>query len=146
MKLTTIAAAAAILALGVAPALAAAQTNAPIAIVSSDAQPQIADASGYNTNGIADVTFVNTTGVPVTEVDFTLSSNGEALTTLRDIGTFAPNVTINHTFANDETARDQQLSVAQVKFADGSVWVNNAPLPAGQRAVHSWMSNDSDLQ
>jgi hypothetical protein len=145
MKLTTIAAAAAVLALGAAPALVAAQTTAPIAIVSSHAEPQIADASAYNTAGIAAVTFVNTSNVPVTEVDFTLSSNGQALKTLRDVGTFAPNVTVNHTFANDEPERDQQLSVAQVKFADGTVWVNDASLPAGQRAVHDWMSTDSDL-
>jgi hypothetical protein len=145
MKRTTIAAAAVVLALGVAPALVAAQTTAPIALVASNAEPQIADASAYNTAGIAAVTFVNTSNVPATEVDFTLSSNGEALKTLRDVGTFSPNVTVSHTFANDQTARDQQLSVAEVKFADGTVWVNDAPLPQGQRAVHDWMSTDSDL-
>jgi hypothetical protein len=146
MKLNAIAAAAAVLALGVAPALASAQTTAPISLIYSDAQPQIADASAYNTLGIAQVSFVNTSNVPATEVDFTLSSNGEPLATLRDVGTFAPNVTIEHTFANDRTARDQQLSIAQVKFADGTVWVNDAPLPLGQRAVHDWMSTDAGLQ
>jgi hypothetical protein len=146
MTIKTIAAAAAVLAAGLVPALVSAQTTAPITIVASQAQPQISDTSAYNESGIAQVTFVNTGNVPATEVDFTLSSNGEALTTLRDIGTFAPNVTISHTFANDQIARDQQLSVSEVKFADGSVWVNDAPLPLGQRAAHAWMSNAADLQ
>jgi hypothetical protein len=146
MKLTSIAAAAAVLALGVAPALASAQTTAPVALTASSAQPQILDGSGYNTTGIADVTFVNTSNVPATEVDFTLSSNGEPLATLRDVGTFSPNVSVSHTFANDQTARDEQLSIAEVKFADGTVWVNDAPLPLGQRAAHAWLSTPGDME
>jgi hypothetical protein len=146
MNMKIIATAAAVLAAGITPALASAQTAAPVALVASAAEPQIADASAYNTIGSASVSFINTSNVPATEVDFTLSSNGEALTTLRDVGNFAPNVRVNHTFANDQVARDQQLSIAEVKFADGTVWHNDAPLPLGQLAVHPWMSTDPDLQ
>jgi hypothetical protein len=141
MKLTNIAAAAAVLALGVAPALASAQTTAPVVLISSNAQPQIADASAYNTVGSAAVTFVNTKNVPATEVDFILSSNGHVLGTLRDVGTFAPNVSITKAFANDKTDRDQQISVGAVKFADGSVWVNDAPVPQGRIAEDPWLAS-----
>jgi hypothetical protein len=122
------------------PAVALAQTTAPVTIESSQAQPQITDATRPEI-GSAMVTFVNKNNVPATEVDFTLSSNGEALQTLTDTGTFAPGVAISHTFATDQTARDLQLSVAAVKFADGTTWKNDGPLPQGQRAVHAWMAH-----
>jgi hypothetical protein len=125
---------------GTAPAFALAQTTAPVALVASHAEPQITDIARPEI-GSAMVSFVNHSALPATEVDFTLSSNGEALATLTDTGSFAPGVTIDHTFATDRTERDLQLSIAKVTFADGSVWVNDAPLPAGQRAVHDWMSH-----
>ena len=139
MNFKSVAATAAVL-LGASATAAFAQTNAPVTIVSSQAQPQIADAGENNQQGVAGVTFVNTNIVPATEVDFTLSSNGAPLATYRDIGSFAPNVRISHSFANDQTARDQQLSVARVTFADGSVWLSDNRLPAGQLASHSWLS------
>lgn len=122
------------------PVAALAHTPSPVTILESDAQPQIADANRPEL-GSAMVRFVNDATSTVVQVDFTLSSNGEALETFTDKGTFAPGVTINHTFATDQTARDLQVSVADVKFADGTEWVNDAPLPQGQRAVHDWMSN-----
>jgi hypothetical protein len=126
------------------PAIALAQTTAPVSLIDSAAQPSIEDATRPE-NGSAMVTFVNHGSVPATQVDFTLSSNGEALTTLTDTGTFSPGVAISHTFATDRTERDLQLSIADVKFADGTEWVNDAPLPQGQRAVHDWMANpDAD--
>jgi len=139
MKLSSVAATAALLVAGSMGA-AVAQTAAPVTLISSQAQPQIADGSAYNQSGSATVSFVNTTPVPATEVDFTLSSNGETLDTFSDVGTFAPNVKIDRTFANDHTARDQQLSIREVKFADGTVWINDEPLPAGQRAVNPWLA------
>jgi hypothetical protein len=122
------------------PAIALAQTTAPVAIVNSQAQPQIQDVGGGNSAGFADVTFVNHNNVPATEIDFTLSSNGTALETLTDKGTFSPGVAVSHSFTTAQTERDLQISVAEVKFADGTSWVNDGPLPQGQRAVHDWMS------
>ena len=139
MNLKSVAATAAVL-LGATATAAFAQTTAPVTIVSSQALPQIADAGAPNQSGFAGVTFVNTNIVAATEVDFTLSSNGAPLATYRDTGTFAPNVRISHTFANDQTARDQQLSVARVTFADGSVWTSDNRLPEGQLASHSWLA------
>ncbi len=122
----------------------AAQVTTPVTILQSMAQPQITDATRPE-NGFARVRFVNAATAPAVEVDFTLSSNGEALQTFADKGSFAPGAVVDHTFATDEVERDLQVSVAAVKFADGTVWMNTAPLPLGQRAVHDWMTNPGEI-
>jgi hypothetical protein len=127
-------AAAAVLAAGT-PVVAFAQTTAPVAIVSSTIVPQVADASRFQ-QGFVSYTFVNMANTPATEVDFALEGNGQT-TTLRDVGTFSKGVAIERGLAIAGEARDQQLSVAEVKFADGSVWTNDvvAPQPRRQAAI-----------
>jgi hypothetical protein len=131
MNLKAIAAAAAVLAAG-SPAVAFAQTTAPVSIVSSVAAPQIADASIFQ-QGFVRYAFVNNAAVPATEVDFTLQANGDALATYRDLGTFSKGVAIERFITTDASVRDLQLTVAAVKYADGTVWTNDSAAPQALR-------------
>ncbi len=127
MNHKAVAAAAAILVAG-APALASAQTTAPVAITGEQVQPQTIGAELYQ-QGEVRFSFMNNRNVPATEVDFTLSSAGQDLGTYYDYGTFPKGVTIDNFFVTDETAHNQQIKIASVKFADGSTWTNEPAAP-----------------
>jgi hypothetical protein len=131
MNLKAIAAAAAVLTVG-SSAVAFAQTTAPVTIVSSVAVPRVADASIFE-QGFVRYAFVNNSAVAATEVDFTLQANGETLATYRDLGTFTKGVQIARFVATDATAPDQHLTLDAVKFADGTVWTNDAVAPQALR-------------
>ncbi len=131
MNIKAIAAAAAVLAAGL-PAVANAQPTAPVSIVSQTIAPEVTDAAWYQ-QGFASYAFVNHSAVPATEVDLTLYGNGEPLATLRDVGMFSKGITIQRSIATEALARDQQLAVAEVKFADGSVWTNDEAAPHALR-------------
>jgi hypothetical protein len=135
MKLQAIAAAAALAA--VSPAIALAAGDAPVAIVSSHVQPASA-GSALPEPGSVQFSFVNQSRVPATEVDFAFTSYGEIVGTYRDVGSFAQGVTIDRSFGTDRTAPNEQVAVAAVKYADGSVWLNdNAPASARRQATVS---------
>ena len=108
-----------------APAIASAQTTAPIAINSVQNIPALGYLNTFNP-GLLSVAFQNTSDVPVTDVVFELDANGKYLDRYEDVGSFAKGVTIAHSFNNWETALNQRVAVAEVKFADGSVWINDA--------------------
>ena len=127
MNLNAVAAAAAILVAG-APALASAQTTSPVAITGAQIVPQNIGAALYQ-QGEVRFSFVNNRNVPATEVDFTLSSAGQDLGTYYDYGTFSKGVNIDHFFVTDETAHNQQIKIASVKFADGTTWTNEPAAP-----------------
>ena len=119
-----------------APAMALAGTQAaaaPIVVTSVTAQP--AGSFGYQQislggavtegqPGFVSVTYHNTAAVAATDVVFELVDNGLPVGRISDVGTFAPGVTIKHVFNNFSPA--EQITVAEVKFADGSVW-SSAP-------------------
>jgi hypothetical protein len=132
MNIKAIAAAAALLAAGI-PAVALAQTTyAPVSIVSESIVPQVSGAELFQ-QGFVSYAFVNNAALPATEVDFALVGNGESLATLRDVGTFSQGVTIHRSIATEAGARDQKLTVAEVKFADGTVWTNDNVAPQARR-------------
>jgi hypothetical protein len=132
MNIKAVAATAAILL--AAPALASAQTTAAPVSVSSSVQPANFGASLYQ-QGEVRMTFVNQALVPATEVDFNLSSHGQVLGTYADRGTFSPGVKIDRFFTTQETARDQKIAIATVKFADGTVWNSDDATPARIQAA-----------
>jgi hypothetical protein len=131
MNLKAVAAAAAILAAG-APALASAQTTAPVAVTGSSIFAENAGASIYQP-GEVDFQFVNNRYVAATQVDFALSSGGQQLGVYHAYGTFSPGVKIDKVFRTDEVAPHQQISVASVKFADGTTWTNDTVAPQARR-------------
>jgi len=117
--------AAVILAGAPAVALASAGTSSdPIAI--SDVQVQPADGGHGNGAGFVSVAFDNASSQTATEVVFELDVDGAYAENFNDVGNFTPGTTIKHAFQTDSSASDQQLKVAEVKFADGSTWVNDA--------------------
>ncbi len=128
MNIKAIAAAAALAAAGIPVAAPAQTTYAPVSIVRTAIEPQVADAALFQ-QGFVAYAFVNTSAVPATEVDFALVGNGESLATLRDVGTFAKGVTIDRFVATPAAARNEALTVAKVTFADGAVWTNDAVAP-----------------
>jgi hypothetical protein len=116
-----------------APAIASAETTAPVAISSVQNTPALGYLNTYNP-GLLTVAFQNTSNVPATDVIFELDSNGKYLDQYDDAGSFAKGVSVTHSFNNWETAIDQRVAVAEVKFADGSVWINSAiPAPHALR-------------
>ncbi len=131
MNIKAVAAAAAVLV--AAPALASAQTTAAPISVSSQAQEANLGASLYQ-QGEVRLTFVNQAAVPATEVDFNLTSHGQVLGTYADRGTFSPGAKIDRFFTTQETAHDQKIAVATVKFADGTIWNSDDATPARRQA------------
>jgi hypothetical protein len=106
-------------------ALASAGTSSdPIAI--SDVQVQPADGGHGNGAGFVSVAFDNASSQTATEVVFELDVDGAYAENFNDVGNFKPGTTIKHAFQTDSSASDQQLMVAEVKFAVGSTWVNDA--------------------
>jgi len=110
------------------PAIALAGTgvsNNPIVVSSVNVQPDVQpdeDDSRFGP-GFVNIEFQNTSSVKATEVDFEVAVDGAKVGRFKDVGSFAPGVTVRHGFLNGSTARDAQVSVARVKFADGSKWV-----------------------
>jgi hypothetical protein len=74
------------------------------------------------------IAFTNDNNSRATEVVFAVLNRGSVAKRLDDVGSFTPGVAIDHTFAN-QSGGIQAVAVAQVKFADGSVW-NNPAVPA----------------
>jgi hypothetical protein len=124
MKIKHIAAAiAALTILAGGPAIALAATNFPTdPIVLSGVNVQAENETDGYAPGFVSMEFQNTSNVNAIEVIFELDVNGARVGRFRDIGSFAPGVTVRHAFLNSSTSPEAQLSVAKVKFADGSEW------------------------
>jgi hypothetical protein len=87
------------------------------------------------TAGFLGVTYTNNAKKAAREVDFGLVSRGSLIAVAKDVGTFTPDVRINHEFSVDPeifpigTALPY-CAVIRVKYADGTEWRNpNPPLP-----------------
>jgi len=126
------------------PTLAAAQTVAystsPVAVTSfslSDTYTPglpFLDGTRVPVGGDVALNFINNSNVPATSVTFMLN-DGKTAQSIVDKGTFNPGVAIDHTFAKDNVAsagRNATCNVAEVDFADGSVW-HAAPRDVAQR-------------
>lgn len=107
---------------------------APIAITSTEVQlPSVTQSmSGFGFNegyapGSLTVSFRNNGTVAATDVIFQLDDNGAPAGQISDVGSFAPGVTIVHHLNVVPGDANEHVSVAEVKFADGSVWINQAP-------------------
>jgi hypothetical protein len=113
--------------LAAAPALASAADSqaGPIRLdnVQIFTTPSPEDVDYYP--GSADVAFTNDSDVPATRIQFALVANGIVLDRISDVGSFAPGVTIKHHFADSDSTPDQKIAVAEVTFADGSIWTNS---------------------
>jgi hypothetical protein len=108
-----------------APMLASAQTTAALdpVVMSAQVQPD----SGYMNDfepGVISVAFQNQNTVPATDVIFELTANGAYVNSFDEAGTFAPGATTHFSAPNLSDAPNQHLTIAEVKFADGSVWYN----------------------
>ncbi|HEV8020083.1 MAG TPA: hypothetical protein VGP41_02395 [Candidatus Lustribacter sp.] len=128
------AALAAALLLAGAPALASADDVTDAAAVDTVTAPiQVNNvqftaentADGSYGPAAAEIAYTNASSQPATEVVFAVTTpDGNMVDMYDDVGTFSPGVTIDHTFPALEAADASQVSVAQVTFADGSVWLN----------------------
>jgi hypothetical protein len=115
---------AAITALASAPTIALADmtTSSPIAVSHVETQ-----STGEGRPGFLSIEFKNTSNVTATKVVFV--SNGRAyFQRIKDVGTFSPGVTITHSFFNDSDTGNQQLTVEQVDFINGTTWRNDQTL------------------
>lgn len=101
---------------------------APVAVTSCRQDVTFIEPTFYGSR-LADasenVSFVNTAAIAATDVDFKVVLNGETQT-VRDHGTFAPGVTIDHTFSQFAGAAYRTsaatCNVVAVRYADGSSW------------------------
>jgi hypothetical protein len=101
-----------------APALAFAADGGPSsAIAVHQVEVQRDDTDDGGSLGAVTVAFENTTNRTATEVTFELEVGGEIVDQFTDDGSFAPGVTIKHTFTTTADAANPQLTVADVQFA-----------------------------
>jgi hypothetical protein len=125
----TAAAIAAITSLASAPTIALADTTTSSPIVVSHVETQ---SAGEGRPGFLSLEFKNTSNVTATKVVFV--SNGPAyFQRIKDVGTFTPGVTITHGFFNYSDTGDQQLTVQEVDFIDGTSWQNDQTLKPRSR-------------
>ena len=96
----------------------------PISIIDVEVAP--ASTDGEVDAGFVTVAFKNTSQIVATEVDFEVEDNGIQVGHIVDAGTFAPGVTIAHTFPNDSAVSGLNVVVSTVKFVHGSQWVPGA--------------------
>jgi hypothetical protein len=133
MNLKAIAATAAVLVAG-SPLVASAQTNAPVSIAASQIQQTYGVFNDFSYPGLVQVAFVNHRNVPATEVDFNLEANGQLVDRFQDVGSFAKDITVRHTFQTPANDLNQTITVASVTYADGTTWTNDvAPAPRALR-------------
>jgi hypothetical protein len=116
-----------------APLLASAATSQPGPIHIDNVEvwaPEDTTSRGESLvyPGSLRIAFTNSNNSPATEVVFALLNHGSVEMRLDDVGSFAPGVTINHAFPNQNSSI-QNVAIAQAKFADGTVW-NNPAVPA----------------
>jgi hypothetical protein len=98
----------------------------------------------------AEIAYTNASSQPATEVVFAVMSDGNVADMYDDVGTFSPGVLIDHTFPATETADASQVAVAQVTFADGSVWLNpdfaTAPAVTGESTTTESTTTESTTE
>lgn len=85
--------------------------------------------------GFVNVAYTNDRDVTATDVVFTLYADGLTVSSFEDKGTFATGAVIKRRFIDHSDALDQQISVAEVKYADGTVWTNAVPFEARRQAA-----------
>jgi hypothetical protein len=116
-----------------APVAVNAASLAPITINRAEIQlPAVnGQMGGFGLNEVytpasVTVSFRNTSAVTATNVIFQLDENGTPDGQIADAGSFAPGATIVHQLSADPLDANEHLSVVEVKFADGSVWLKDA--------------------
>lgn len=87
------------------------------------------------------ISFTNLDPIPAKEVLFFVrDGNGRVIDSYDDYGTFSQGVEIRHTFSALAPDSDPKLNVAEVTFADGSVWFEGQPSPMLRRQAASEQS------
>jgi hypothetical protein len=95
------------------------------------------------------IAFVNEASQPATLVTFAVNDNGNQFV-IRDVGTFSPGISIDHTYSNGKgqsyllpsfITPHVRCRVQSVKFADGSVWRRGEGTVVPQPAVAAGTSN-----
>jgi hypothetical protein len=79
------------------------------------------------------ISFRNDGDVAATAVTFDILTDGKYAGRIDDVGTFTKGATIDHSFRWVDVRHGQSLEVAQVRYADGSVWTNDTLPPAPRR-------------
>jgi hypothetical protein len=91
-------------------------TSGPIKIVANDA-----DGSLVNGLNVMHIRFENSGDKAATEVEFQVNTFGAPVATIEDVGTFAKDAVVDHSFVNVGDS-DSSVAVVGVKYADGSEW------------------------
>jgi hypothetical protein len=72
------------------------------------------------------ISFTNEYSASASDVVFLLESNGYVVDRFDDVGSFAPGVTVRHTFPESQPGGDFNVVVAAASFDDGTKWQNSA--------------------
>jgi hypothetical protein len=72
------------------------------------------------------ISFTNEYSAPASDVVFLFESNGYVVDRFDDVGSFAPGVTVRHTFPESQLGGDFSVVVAAATFDDGTKWQNSA--------------------
>jgi hypothetical protein len=134
MTIKAAAAVAAIAFLAGAPSITFAAQTTPDPIVVSHVDSQgVPEGAGP---GFLSLSFENASKLTVTEVTFEVIGS-TYFRRIHDVGMFAPGVSIMHSYLGF-SGPDQKVRVAEVDFADGTVWADGqATAPASRRQATS---------
>jgi hypothetical protein len=99
---------------------------------------EISDFSGNNEvsssgQGHVRVSFRNDGDMAATAVIFDVLNDGEYAGHIDDFGTFSKGVTITHQFHWVNVHQGESLRIAQVRYADGTIWSTDGTLPPALR-------------
>jgi hypothetical protein len=109
--------------LAVAPQIAHAATSAATSVDLRSVQLTPDMMSDYGEPGVVRLAFDDAGPVAADEIVFqVVDPDGAIVTQFADKGSFAPGVTIVHTFDVGDVQSNDSVQVAEVKYADGSVW------------------------
>jgi hypothetical protein len=89
--------------------------------------------------GLVTVSFTNQASVPVTNVVFDVESNGRIIHRIKDVGSYAYDQTIKHSFSYPDTQVNEnpQLAVESVTFADGTTWTNTDQMGSRRQSAQN---------
>ena len=91
----------------------------PVKIVANDE-----DGSLVNGLNVVHIEFENRGDKIMTAVEFQVNTFGAPVATIEDVGTFAKDAVVDHSFVNVGDF-DSSVAVVGVKYADGSEWSAN---------------------
>jgi hypothetical protein len=89
--------------------------------------------------GLVTVSFTNQATAPVASIVFDVESGGKVIQRIKDVGSFAYDQTVKHSFSypDNQVNYDPQLAVESVTFANGTTWTNTDQMGSRRQSAQN---------